>query len=127
VPSSFGRLLYKVFEHLLASSEDLHLPASPSKDLLLATHSLGLLTRYKPVLFRVIYDQIQAKVRKDGAGQLTAPELQPTIDWLQVSVLPWLASILEPTLPLSESVGMISDLYRDRFEYYIHSTLCTLR
>jgi hypothetical protein len=139
LPLPFSQLLYQVFEHLLANGEELARTSPPtaSRQLLEALHTLQIVKRFQPILFRFVYDQIEAKIRRDASGQWSTPELDPTLEWLDLAVLPWLALILDPSSgtrrvafvepfePLQDS--KVTDPHKDRFEYHIHTTLCTLR
>ncbi|GAA5889699.1 hypothetical protein JCM8208_001101 [Rhodotorula glutinis] len=99
---------------------------------------ITLLDRYDPLLFGLIYEQIEAKVTGDARGAYTHKQLESLLKWLNGT---------DVTGPNAGVMGLISGIYDfgaegnvgqeearkflkptlSRFEYHVHKVLCQLR
>lgn len=99
---------------------------------------ITLLDRYDPILFGLIYEEIEAKVVRDARGAYAVKQLEPLLKWLNG---------LSITGPDAGVMGLISGVYDfgaegnvgheearkflkptlSRFEYHVHKVLCQLR
>ncbi|KAL8292852.1 hypothetical protein RQP46_000546 [Phenoliferia psychrophenolica] len=113
----------------------LHSPSSPSSpSSSLSPHSLAmptlitLLDRYDPLLFGLIYDEIEKKVDRDCRGDFAAPKLAALNDWLAGGVLGWVSTIYARSVEggQEEAKKMLKPTF-SRFEYHVNKVLCALR
>ncbi|GAA5841306.1 hypothetical protein JCM9279_000610 [Rhodotorula babjevae] len=99
---------------------------------------ITLLDRYDPILFGLIYEEIEAKVARDARGTYAVKQLEPLLKWLNGAAI---------TGPDAGVMGLISGVYDfgaegnvgheearkflkptlSRFEYHVHKVLCQLR
>ena len=92
-PPSFGSALYAIFEHLLAVREA---ETSASARVVDNMHLLGLISRYKPIMLRFVYDEIEKRVQESCAGEWVESELGKTHQWFGSEIATWVRSILYP-------------------------------
>lgn len=121
LPVDFGFALYAVFAHALESdgtdgtAENLQI--------------LGLVTRFKPLLMRLVYSQIEDKIKSECAGQWAGAELDRILQWLKDSLAVTIRHILSP--PALDSQKMIEgkevSMTFTRAEHHIYKVLCDLR
>lgn len=97
-----------------------------------------ILDRYDPVLFALVYEEIEAKVQRDCRGRFQEKKLDSLLIWLNGSgvgagtsggVMGWVSGLYAN----SEKRGSGDDARKflkptfSRFEYHIHKILCQLR
>lgn len=89
---------------------------------------MGLLDRYDPLLFGLIYEEIEKKVETDCKGEFEEPKLVGLLEWLTGSVLDWVSELYARPVPggLEEAKKMLKPTFA-RFEYHVHKTLGLLR
>jgi anaphase-promoting complex subunit 2 len=89
---------------------------------------LALLDRYDPLLFGLIYEEIEAVVERDCKGDFKNPKLSGLLDWLGTHVLGWVCGIYAKDAygGLEEAKKMLKPTF-SRFEYHVHKTLGLLR
>jgi anaphase-promoting complex subunit 2 len=97
-----------------------------------------ILDRYDPVLFALVYEEIEAKVQRDCRGRFQEKKLDSLLTWLNGSgvgagtsggVMGWVSGLYAN----SEKRGSGDEARKflkptfSRFEYHIHKILCQLR
>ncbi|BGP54769.1 hypothetical protein JCM8202_003277 [Rhodotorula sphaerocarpa] len=97
-----------------------------------------ILDRYDPILFGLIYEEIERKVRLDCQGQYTAEKLQGLLRWLNGKetvhgrsggVMGWVSQLYaggERRSAGEDAKKFLKPTF-SRFEYHIHKVLCQLR
>ncbi|KAI5480345.1 anaphase-promoting complex subunit 2 [Pseudohyphozyma bogoriensis] len=105
-----------------------------SPDAFTASHPLAmptlilLLDRYDPLLFGLIYEEIEKKVERDCKDEFTEGKLTGVLEWLTGPVMEWVAGIYarEGENAMDEAKKMLKPTF-SRFEYHVHKTLGLLR
>lgn len=125
LPDAFPKILTTYLRHLL------HSPPTIMDDPITrsAVPMLVLmLDRFDPLLFGLIYEEIEAKVNMDCTGQFGEPKLEALGRWLSERVMSWVTGIYAHSMQgqQEEAKKMLKPTYT-RFEYHIHKTLCVLR
>ncbi|GAA5882042.1 hypothetical protein JCM16303_005574 [Sporobolomyces ruberrimus] len=121
--SSFLRVLL-TFPHPTSS-------VPPSYSLAFPT-LITLLDRYDPLLFSLIYDQIESRTLSTCRGQFREKRLEGLIKWLNggggEGVMGWVTGIYEGNLEggNEEAKKFLKPTF-SRFEYHVHKVLCQLR
>jgi anaphase-promoting complex subunit 2 len=89
---------------------------------------MSLLDRYDPLLFGLIYEEIEKRVHQDCAGQFDGPKLEALGAWLNGPVMGWVSGIYAKSVEggQEEAKKMLKPTF-SRFEYHVHKTLCLLR
>jgi anaphase-promoting complex subunit 2 len=104
-------------------------PGARNYDTPLAMPTLiSFLERFDPLLFGLVYEEIESKVQSQCKGDFENPKLQGVLDWVNGDVLRWITGIYD-----RNSSGSPDDIKKmlkptfSRFEYHIHKTLAQLR
>lgn len=89
---------------------------------------ITLLDRYDPLLFGLIYEEIERKVDHECRGQFTEPKLAALLEWLTGGVLAWVSRIYARSVEggQEEAKKMLKPTF-SRFEYHVNKVLCALR
>ncbi|GAA6046446.1 hypothetical protein JCM3770_004928 [Rhodotorula araucariae] len=133
LPPRFAPALQSFLRSLLTftSVSDASLPAYPRALPTLIT----LLDRYDPLLFALIYEEIEAKIARDCRGVYTDKKLDALLAWLNGSgagtgsgVMGWVSGIYEGAGEGAndEARKFLKPTF-SRFEYHVHKVLCQLR
>ncbi|SCZ98465.1 BZ3500_MvSof-1268-A1-R1_Chr7-1g09159 [Microbotryum saponariae] len=92
---------------------------------------IPLLDRYDPLLFGLIYEEIEKKVARDCKGVFDQLQLQALLGWVNGPVLNWVAGLYEKTLSDgaagSEDAKKLLKPTFTRFEYHVHKTMGVVR
>ncbi|SCV70983.1 BQ2448_3745 [Microbotryum intermedium] len=92
---------------------------------------IPLLDRYDPLLFGLVYEEIEKKVARDCRGVFDQLQLQALLGWVNGPVLNWVAGLYEKTLSEgatgSEEAKKLLKPTFTRFEYHVHKTMGVLR
>lgn len=100
---------------------------------------VSLLERYDPLLFGLIYEEIEKKVERECKGVFDSSQLDFLGNWLSEGVMGWVSSIYAVSfMNLNGGVGSGTEKGKEeavkmlkptftRFEYHVHKTLCILR
>lgn len=106
-------------------------PADPHRPLVLPTLML-LLDRYDPLLFALVYDEIERKVRAECTGRFGQGCLRGLLEWLNGSapggMFGWVSGVYEQSRDggLDEARKFLKPTFA-RFEYHLHKVLGQLR
>ncbi|BGP47200.1 hypothetical protein JCM10450v2_003052 [Rhodotorula kratochvilovae] len=133
LPPRFAPALQTFLRTLLAftSVADAAFPAYPRALPTLIT----LLDRYDPLLFALIYEEIESKVALECRGAYTDKKLDALLAWLNGSstgagagVMGWVSGIYEGAGDGAndEARKFLKPTF-SRFEYHVHKVLCQLR
>ncbi|GAA5986672.1 hypothetical protein JCM10908_003852 [Rhodotorula pacifica] len=99
---------------------------------------ITILDRYDPILFALIYEEIEAKVHRDCRGNFGEKKLDSLITWLNGSgggagttggVMGWVSGLYangEKRNSSDDAKKFLKPTF-SRFEYHIHKILCQLR
>lgn len=89
---------------------------------------MTLLGRYDPLLFALVYDEIEAEVKRRCQGVFRQERLKGLVEWLQSSVLGWVGGVYERSMEggLEEARKFLKPTFA-RFEYHVHKVLGQLR
>lgn len=97
-----------------------------------------ILDRYDPVLFALIYEEIEAKVHRDCRGRFQEKKLDSLVTWLNGAgsgvgttggVMGWVSGLyahVEKRSGGDDARKFLKPTF-SRFEYHIHKILCQLR
>ncbi|BGP31162.1 hypothetical protein JCM10296v2_002926 [Rhodotorula toruloides] len=124
---SFLRTLL-TFEHPTQATSDIHSRALPTL--------ITLLDRYDPLLFALIYEEIESRVQRECRGVYSEKKLEGLLEWLNGAgkkgeaggVMGWVSGIYESAGEggNEEARKFLKPTF-SRFEYHIHKMLCQLR
>lgn len=144
IPSVFPSGLKTLFANDLANSNLLHhpistdSPATPIQQLA----TLGLLSRFQPILFSVGYDSIDQRIKAvcEGRWQGSEASLDSILAWFRKDIGIWLFKLFECSLDHHENQSTIHKHSGDRdeaiaimrpaisrFEYHIFKCISELR
>ncbi|CEQ40634.1 SPOSA6832_02277, partial [Sporobolomyces salmonicolor] len=131
LPPRFAPAL-QIYLRTLLSYSPATSASSPAYPLAFPT-LITLLDRYDPLLFGLIYEEIEAKVERDCGGQYREKKLEGLLKWLNGAgdgggVMGWVSGIYEGNLEggNDEAKKFLKPTF-SRFEYHVHKVLCQLR
>ncbi|GAA5863248.1 hypothetical protein JCM1840_002522 [Sporobolomyces johnsonii] len=131
LPPRFAPALQTYLRTLLSYSS-YSSASSPAYPLAFPT-LVTLLDRYDPLLFGLIYEEIEAKVERDCGGEYREKKLEGLLKWLNGAgdgggVMGWISGIYEGNLEggNDEAKKFLKPTF-SRFEYHVHKVLCQLR
>lgn len=126
LPPSFSSALTTYLRSLLHSASSVPVP-SPTSPLAIPT-LICLLDRYDPLLFGLIYEEIEKKVERDCKGEFGEPRLASLGEWLNGPVMGWVSGLYARSVEggQEEAKKMLKPTF-SRFEYHVHKTLTLLR
>ncbi|GJN89751.1 hypothetical protein Rhopal_002740-T1 [Rhodotorula paludigena] len=137
LPPRFAPALQAFFRTLLTyTSPGAAVPPAFSRAL---PTLITLLDRYDPLLFALIYEEIESKIQSDCRGAYTASKLEPLLKWLNGAgsssagksggVMGWVSGIYEGGAGEggNEEARKFLKPTFSRFEYHVHKVLCQLR
>lgn len=137
LPPRFAPALQAFFRTLLTyTSPAAAVPPSFSRAL---PTLITLLDRFDPLLFALIYEEIESKIQSDCRGAYTASKLEPLLKWLNGAgsssagksggVMGWVSGIYEGGAGEggNEEARKFLKPTFSRFEYHVHKVLCQLR
>lgn len=89
---------------------------------------ISLLDRYDPLLFGLIYEEIEKKVQRECKADFEQPKLKSLLSWVNGDVLAWVSRVYERNMDggLEDAKKILKPTF-SRFEYHIHKTLVLLR
>ncbi|GAA5937334.1 anaphase promoting complex subunit 2 [Sporobolomyces koalae] len=131
MPPRFAPCLQTFLKTLLTLPDPTATPAAREYALAFPT-LITLLDRYDPLLFALIYEEIEARTVATCRGNFREKQLDGLLKWLNGAkgegVMGWITGIYE-----GNSQGAHEDARKflkptfSRFEYHVHKTLCQLR
>lgn len=89
---------------------------------------ISLLDRYDPLLFGLVYEEIEKKVERDCKGEFAEPRLARLLEWLNDDVLEWVSGFYATSVAggQEEAKKMLKPTF-SRFDYHVNKTLGALR
>lgn len=89
---------------------------------------ISFLERFDPLLFGLVYEEIENKVNRACRGDFKQSKLQGVLDWVNEDVFDWVSGIYDRNSDgsLDETKKILKPTF-SRFEYHIHKTLVQLR
>lgn len=89
---------------------------------------LTLLDRFDPLLFGLIYEEIENRVDQTCRDEFEEPKLVDVLQWLQGPVTAWVCGVYEKNVEggAEEARKLLKPTFT-RFEYHVHKTMVLLR
>lgn len=89
---------------------------------------ITLLERFDPLLFGLIYEEIESKVDSVCRGEFEQPKLVEVLQWLQGPVVGWVCGVYGKNVEggVEEAKKLLRPTIT-RFEYHVHKTMVLLR
>ncbi|KAM0747435.1 hypothetical protein T439DRAFT_359225 [Meredithblackwellia eburnea MCA 4105] len=124
LPPRFSAALTTYLRSLLLTST----PSAPPQFPLTMGTLLLILDRYDPLLFGLIYEEIEKKVVQDCKGEYSEPKLAGLVEWLSISVMGWVSQLYSKAVEggVDGAKKMLKPTF-SRFEYHVMKTLGGLR
>lgn len=131
LPPSFALAITAYLRHLLLFPPP-PIPSTNSSAPLAIPTLIALLDRYEPLLFSLIYQEIESKINTTCAGIFERPMLDDLVRWLNGEVMEWVCTFYERGTTGREGEGkeetrrILKPTFA-RFEFHVSKSLGALR